>query len=258
MRGYIDHVLALLPFEPAEYTRLGGPGCTYVGHPLIEQKALLRPSADELPLRERASPTLLVMPGSRESEIQRLLPIFGQTLKRLNEAHSFEIILPTLPYLEELVQRKIRTWAVKPVIVAAPSDKHAAMRRARAALVASGTATLELALAGVPMVVAYRVSRLEEFVARRMLKIDKIALPNLILDRDAVPECVQADCSAEMLSEALAPLLSGGTQREGQLKAFDDLALRLNVDAREMPSDRAAKIVLRMAEGARSSAQEAA
>src|SRR5436305_13958685 len=132
------------------------------------------------------------------------------------------------------------------------------MRRARAALVASGSATLELALAGIPMVVAYRVSLIEELIARQMLSIDKIALPNLILGRHAVPECVQADCSAKALTEALAPLLAGRAQREAQLTAFEELASLMNIDAQTMPSHRAAGIVESIAKRARASRKKAA
>ena len=247
MRFYIDHVLALLSFEPAEYERLGGPDCTYIGHPLIEQIAALRPSADELQLREMGPSTLLVMPGSRESEIRRLMPIFGRVVEHMNEAHPLQFVTPTLPHLEHVVRAEARSWAVEPRIISATSDKYAAMRRARAALVASGSATLELALAGVPMVVAYRVSLIEELVARLMLRIDKIALPNLILGKHAVPERVQGDCSAGHLAEALRPLLADGVERAAQLAAFEELVVLMKVDARQPPSDNAAESIERIA-----------
>jgi lipid-A-disaccharide synthase len=247
MRGYVDHVVALLPFEPAEYERLGGPDCTYVGHPLVEQIGDLRANADELQLRETIPSTLVVMPGSRESEIRRLMPVFGSALAQLREGYPLEIILPTLPHLKTLVQAEAQRWPAKVRIITATGEKHAAMRRARVALVASGSATLELALARVPMVVAYRVSLIEEFIARLMLCTDKIALPNLILGRHAVPECVQGECSARHLADTLRPLLAGGVKRDAQLSAFERLVLLVNIDARQSPSDKAAEIVERIA-----------
>jgi lipid-A-disaccharide synthase len=247
MRSYIDHVLALLPFEPAEYARLGGPDCTYIGHPLIEETAALRPSGNESQLREIDQSTLLVMPGSRESEIRRLMPVFGRVVERLNEAHPLQFVTPTLPHLEHVVRAEARTWAVRPRIISSTSDKYGAMRRARAGLVASGSATLELALAGVPMVVAYRVSLVEELVARLMLRTDKIALPNLILGRHAVPECLQGDCSAGHLVEMLRPLLADGVVRAAQLAAFAELAAVMKVDAQQPPSDYGAEIIERTA-----------
>jgi lipid-A-disaccharide synthase len=258
MCGYIDHVLALLPFEPAEYKRLEGPDCTYVGHPLLEQIAALRPNPDEALRRDGSPPILVIMPGSRDSEIRRLMPIFAGVVGRLSEAHRLHFVVPTLPHLEHLVRAEAEKWPAKTRIITTAKGKHAAMRRARAALVASGSATLELALAGVPMVVAYRVSLIEELVARQMLSIDKIALPNLILGRHAVPECVQAECSAKALTQALAPLLAGGGQREAQLTVFEQLALLMNINAQTMPSDRAAGIIESIARGASADKKEAA
>ena len=228
MRGYIDHVLALLPFEPAVYERLGGPDCTYIGHPLVKQIAALRANDGELQQRETVPFTLLVMPGSRESEVRRLMPVFGAATALLE--HPGEIVLATLPDLEPLVRAMAKTWRRRPRIVTRRTDIRAAMRRARAALVASGTATLELALAAVPMVVAYRVSLVEELVARLMLTTDKIALPNLILARHAVPESVQRDCSPERLAAQLAPLLNGGKERDAQLAALQEVSLRMRVE----------------------------
>ncbi len=209
MRRYIDHVLALLPFEPGIYERLGGPACTYVGHPLVE-------------------------------EIRRLMPVFGAAAAGMSE--PLEIVLPTLPSLEPLVWRAAASWPRKPRILIGREETYAAMRRARGALVASGTATLELTLAGVPMVVGYRVSLLEELVARLLLVTDKIALPNLILGRHAVPELVQRDCSPRKLLEALRPLLAGGAKREAQLVALSEVAAQMRADGMT-PSARAAKIV---------------
>ncbi len=102
MRRYVDHVLGLLPFEPEIYRRLHGPPCSYVGHPLIEQIGLLRPGSDEQKRRDQAPPVLLVLPGSRRSEVRHHLPVFGETLGRLSEAGpSFELILPTMPHLRK-------------------------------------------------------------------------------------------------------------------------------------------------------------
>jgi lipid-A-disaccharide synthase len=244
MRGYIDHVLALLPFEPGIYERLGGPACTYVGHPLIEQIKALRPNAEDMRQRERSRPILLVMPGSRESEIRRLMPVFGAAITTIDD--PLEIILPTLPNLEPLVRLAAASWPRRPRIVVGRDETYAAMRVARAALVASGTATLELAVACVPMAVGYRVSFVEELVARLLLLTDNIALPNLILGRRAVPELLQPDCAARNLAAALRPLIAGGVERDAQLLALTEVAARMRTDA-IAPSARAAEIIEKIA-----------
>jgi lipid-A-disaccharide synthase len=172
------------------------------------------------------------------------MPVFGAGIARLRE--PIEIVLPTLPALESLMRAEAGKWRLQPRIVPTRDEKYAAMRRARGALVASGTATLELALAGVPMVVAYRVSRIEEVIARLMLSTDKIALPNLILSRHAVPEFVQGDCSPGNLAETLQRLLAGGGARDAQLAAFQELTSLMDIGSGN-PSDKAAEIIERLA-----------
>ncbi|GBU17179.1 MULTISPECIES: lipid-A-disaccharide synthase [Methylobacterium] len=248
MRPFIDHVMALLPFEPDAHRRLGGPECTYVGHPLIERIADLRPSAAEAAIREGEPPRLVVLPGSRRSEIERLMPVFGETLARVAATLGpIEVELPAVSRHRAMIERLALAWETPVRLVHGEDAKFAAFRSARAALAASGTVTLELALAGVPMVVAYKVSRIEEAIARRLIQVPSIVLPNLILAENAMPEFVQRDCSPETLSASLLPLLAGGLEREQQvasLRRLDDL-MRLPCGGE--PSRSAARLVLDVA-----------
>lgn len=248
MRPFIDHVLALLPFEPDAHRRLGGPDCTYVGHPLIERLAELRPKADEAAAREGTPPTLVILPGSRRSEIERLMPVFGATLDLLVQRYGpIDAVLPAVTRHRAMIERLALSWSRPVTIVHGEVAKYAAFRRSRAALAASGTVTLELALAGVPMVVAYKVSRLEEAVARRLIQVPTIVLPNLILGENAMPEFIQAECTPGRLGEAMLPLLKGGEARDAQVRSLQriDGAMRLAGD--DEPSRKAARIVLSMA-----------
>jgi lipid-A-disaccharide synthase len=253
MRSYVDHVLALLPFEPRAHQRLGGPPCTYVGHPLLEQLAELRPSPQEAQRRLAEPPVVLVFPGSRDGEIRRLLATFGQALAILAAGRPPpEIVLPTLPHLRERITAATADWPLRPRIVIESKDKQAAFRVARAALAKSGTVTLELALAGVPMVAAYKVSWLEEIVARLAIQVPSAILPNLILEDNVVPEFLQRDCRPQNLANALVPLMAPGPQRLRQIDAFTRLDAVMRLDAiqdggSESPSRRAAGIVLRLA-----------
>jgi len=245
MRPFIDHVLALLPFEPEAHRRLGGPACTYVGHPLIERLHELRPDADEMAARAASPPTLVILPGSRRSEIERLMPVFGATLARLTQRFGpIEAVLPAVTRHRALIERLARGWDTPVRLVHGEAAKHAAFRRARAALAASGTVTLELALAGVPMVVAYKVSRIEEAVARRLIQVPTIVLPNLILGQNAMPEFIQADCTAPNLVEALTPLLSNGAARDTQVAALSRIDGLMRLPGGDEPSRSAARIVL--------------
>lgn len=245
MRAYVDQVLALLPFEPAAMARLGGPPTDYVGHPLSERVAELRPNADEARRRISDPPILLVLPGSRSGEIRRMTKMFGDTLALLAaRTGPFEAVVPAVPRLVGAVRAAVASWPVPVRIVTETDGKRAAFRQARAALTKSGTSTLELALAGVPMVGAYRVSTVEAVVARLLVKSPSAILANLVLGENVVPEFLQWHCSPEKLAAALEPLLSDSPERQYQLAAFARLDGIMEVGA-ALPSDRAASLILR-------------
>ena len=244
MVSYIDHVMALLPFEPEAYRRLRGPPCTYIGHPLIDQLASLRPNAEERARREAENPLLLVLPGSRRSEVRHHMAIFGETLALLSaEGIAFEPVLPTTPQLEEIIRENVKGWQVQPRIAVTEAEKRTAFRSARAALAKSGTVTLELALAGVPMVAAYRVGAVEAFILRRAIKVQSVILANLVLGKEVVPEFLQENCTAEALAKSLREVLTDTPLRQRQIEAFATLDSVLSTGGAP-PSLRAAEIVL--------------
>ena len=244
MRRYVDHVLALLPFEPEAYQRLRGPPCSYVGHPLVEQIGALRPDAAEQARRDQSPPVLLVLPGSRRGEIRHHMAVFGETLGRL-QAHgvAFAPVLPTMPHLQQAVEAGVKDWPVQPRIVVGEQDKRAAFRIAHAALVKSGTVTLELALAGVPMVAAYQVGNAEAWVLRRAIRVSSIILANLVIGDNVVPEFVQEGCTAEKLAVPLAEIIQDSALRRRQIEAFAKLDTIMSTGD-QPPSVRAADIVL--------------
>ncbi|MDB5637726.1 MAG: lipid-A-disaccharide synthase [Bradyrhizobium sp.] len=244
MCGYVDHVLALLPFEPEAYSRLRGPPCSYVGHPLTEQIGSLRPSGNEQTRRDAPPPVLLVLPGSRRSEVRHHMAVFGETLARLtDEGVAFELILPTMPHLQEAVADGVRSWKVAPRIVIGEQEKRAAFRIARAALAKSGTVTLELALAGVPMVTAYRTGAVEAWILLRAINLQSVILANLVVGENVVPEFLQQDCTPEKLSQALREVLGDSPARRRQVEAFAKIDAIMST-GNQSPSVRAADIVL--------------
>jgi len=243
MRGYVDHVLALLPFEPEEYQKLGGPPCSYVGHPLTEQLASLRPNAPEQARRDATPPVLLVLPGSRRSEIRHHLALFGAALGQLDKQMTFELVLPTMQHLESMVREGVADWPVVPRIAVGEIEKRAAFRRARAALAKSGTVTLELALSGIPMVTAYRVGAAEAFILRRAIRVSSVILANLVIGSEIIPEFLQENCTPDNLAQALAEVLTDTPERLRQLVAFATLDAKMSTGD-QPPSVRAADIVL--------------
>ena len=228
MTGYVDHVMALLPFEPEVHLRLGGPPCTYVGHPLIERLADWQ-AIDPEPLAQRlglslTKPVLVVLPGSRRSEIERLMQPFGATIERLMAmGRQPEVIIPAVPYMRALIDEQIRRWSLRPHIVETEGDKIAAFKLATVALAASGTVTLELALAGAPMVVAYQVDRLSAQL-QFLIKTPHFALANLVLDERAFPEFIQVDCTPEKLSNSLIQVMEDDETRKRQFAALARIA----------------------------------
>lgn len=243
MRRSIDRILAVFPFEPEVHRRLGGPPCVYVGHPLLAQLGELRPSPEEERGRGE-TPLVLALPGSRRQEIRRLGPVFGSALEQVSKQQGpFEVVLPTLPQLADEITAVTAEWAIRPRIVVSEADKHAAFRRAKAALAASGTVTLELALSGIPHVAAYRISLVEGLIARMVLDVPSVILANLVLGELVVPEFLQTQCTAANLARALADILDDTPARRRQQDAFRRLDTILG-SGDAVPSERAAGAVL--------------
>jgi len=257
MRAYVDQVLAILPFEPAVHLRLGGPPCSYVGHPLIERIAELRPSAEEARRRLADPPQILALPGSRPNEIRRLTGIFGAAIERLRaRIGAMDLVIPTVPNIASQLREAVAGWTVQPRIVTTPAEKWSAFRTARAALAASGTVTLELALAGVPMVAAYRLHFVEAVIARLIrlqARLPSVILANLVVGENVVPELLQEDCTPAQLAAALEPLIGDSAQRRRQLEAYGRLDHIMGIGA-AAPSAKAAAIVLDIARRGRSRA----
>ena len=247
LAGRVDRLLALLPFEPDFFRKLG-VDCTYVGHPVLEDAA--QPlSADEGRTRLKLAPDsqpVLVMPGSRAGLAGRMLPVFLEAVSRLAvQRPGLEILLPTVPGTETLVRAATAGWKVKHRVLSTPDERRAAFAAASAALTISGTATLELAVAGVPMVVGYRVNRMTEFMVRRMIEVPHVAMPNLILGRLAVPEKLQDECQPDILAAELERQL---TNPQPQRDALNEVCVRLGLEEMRatgiLPSDKAARVVL--------------
>lgn len=247
MKPYVDHVLCILPFEVKELERLGGPPGTYVGHRLMHDAGVLAAAkAQDLP-RDLAADrvkTLLVLPGSRRGEVRRLLESFGETVSLLrSRGHRLRLILPTVPHVAELIRAGVTRWDEKPEIILDPQRKWQAFGKADAALIASGTVSLELALADVPMISCYRLDPVARTAAPYLVSVWSALLPNLISDRALVPEFYNEYVKPNNLCRQLEALFADGGMRAWQKQGFDEIRRRM---ATEKPSgDIAAGVVLR-------------
>ena len=246
MRPYIDHVLAVLPFEPEVMERLGGPPTTYVGHRLASD-------ADVLAVRRRqvekqaagsdpAAATCLLLPGSRASEISRLLPAFGETAQELRSRHpQMRFLLPTVSRQEDLVRRITASWAVRPEISVGAEAKWRAFAQADAAIAASGTVILELALAGIPVVSTYKADWIIRLMHKR-IKIWTAAIPNLVADYPVVPEYLNEAVRPGALARWVERLSEPTPEREAMLAGFRTVWQRMETE--RPPGETAAGIVL--------------
>ncbi len=249
--GLWDELLCLLPFEAAFFAGHGIPA-RFVGHPVLESGA---DQGNAARFRARhglsaAAPVLVLMPGSRRSEAGRLLPVYGATVALL--AARFPAIVPVVPVagaVAETVRRATAGWPVKPLIVTDLADKHDAYAAAAAALTKSGTSTLELALAGVPMAVTYRVNPLTAAIARRLIRVKHVAMVNLLAGRLVVPELLQQDCRPDRLAATLAGLLDDAAAAAAQRAAFRAVIATL-APPRGLPSAAAAAEVLAVLDAA--------
>jgi len=177
--------------------------------------------------------------------VRRMLPVFGEAVHLAAKSAPIEIVLPTVPHLARRIAEATADWQIRPRIVVDQEEKWAAFRSARAALAASGTVTLELAVAGVPTVVAYKVSLLEELVARLMIKGHTVVLANLVLGENIMPESLQRDATPESLAAALVSIVEPSDQRQRQLAAFRKIDDIMGI-GREAPAALAADVVLRV------------
>jgi lipid-A-disaccharide synthase len=246
MRPHVDHILCLLPFEAAELQRLGGPPGTYVGHRLTQDEGVkLASSMQDAPrdLSGDREKTLLLLPGSRKGEVRSLIGVFGETVSVLrSRGHRMRLLLPTVPHVAGAIEAAVSGWEEKPEIILDQARKWQAFGEADAALIASGTVSLELALAGVPSVSSYRLDPVARLI-QRLVTVWSALLPNLIADRPIVPEFYNQYVRPENLARHIEALWADSALRAWQKDGFAEVASRMRTDR---PSGEiAAEIVLR-------------
>jgi lipid-A-disaccharide synthase len=243
---WYDHLLTLLPFEPPYFERVG-LAASFVGHPVVESgagrgdavrfRAAHAIADDEL--------VLAVLPGSRAGEVRHLSPVFGEALRRLErEIGPFRVAVPTVATVADLVARSVADWPGRPLVLRGTAAKYDAFAASRAALAASGTVALELALAGVPMAVAYRLNRLTETLLDRILKVQQANLVNLLLGRRVVPEHWRRGCAPGPIASSLVGLIRDEAVRSAHLAAYSEAVERLRAPGGLSPSGAAADRIL--------------
>ncbi len=243
---FLDHILTLLPFEPP-YFEKHGLESTFVGHPVVER--LSRRGNGEIFLQKHGirgtQPILCLLPGSRMSEISRLLKKFCETATIvLQRRPDTVIVVPTLPHLKKHLEKFFVGKGINPILIDRNEDKFDCFSASTAALAASGSVSLELAITDTPHIIAYKMSPISAWIARKMVKTSYANLVNIILDRPVVPELLQERCEVEIISKEILELLESKDARASQLMYFREALIKVGLGDPESPSQKAAKAVL--------------
>ena len=245
---FLDHLLTLLPFEPP-YFEKHGLGASFVGHPIVEQSSS---RGDALCFREKyhirpEQPILCMLPGSRMSELSRLLEKFSETADIvLQDQHQAVIVIPTLPHLKEYIEKFFTGKGINPLVITGHAEKMDAFAASRVAIAASGTVTLELALNDTPHIIAYKLSPISAWIARKFIKTPYVNLINILLRRPVVPELLLEDCEPGPMSRAVLRLMQDKEARSAQLVDFRQSLIKLGLGDPVLPSDKAADAVLKV------------
>ena len=237
MAKYIDHVLALFPFEKSLLME-SGLSCDFVGHPIVSQQTAKPKEVNDFRNKFNLGKRkiILILPGSRITEVKRLIRIFEKTLDLVNHKFpEFALVIPTTKTVESLVKEFTKTWSNKPIILtnnnysheAYNSYKRAVFKEATVALAASGTVSLELAVNSVPMVIAYDVNFLSRIILKFLLKINTVTLVNIVAETDAVPEFLGANCQPAVIAGAIIELLNSHELRGKQIESHEICMARL-------------------------------
>ena len=244
------HLLALFPFEPPYFERIGLP-CSFVGHPLLEagiEQADARRFRAKYAIPDHQQ-IVVVLPGSRRSELTVLLKDFGESLQRLKATHpDVKVVIPAVPHLVETIKAACASWAYAPLITTGDEDKYDAFKAATLALAASGTVALELGLAQTPAIIAYRIHPFTYAIYRHLIKVKFANLVNIMADEMAVPEFIQNNCTPEKISAMLTQMLDNPALREKQLQTLAKVHNWLSPTGGLSPSEKAAEVVIATAQ----------
>jgi lipid-A-disaccharide synthase len=245
MARWYDHLMALLPFEPPYFTAVG-LSCGYVGHSVVESGA---DRGDGAAFRRRHAipddaPLLTMLPGSRRGEVSKLLPVFAEVAQRIAQTHpDLRVVVPTTANVAEMVEAALASWPLATIVLRGVAEKYDAFAASNAALAASGTVALELAMAKLPTVITYRINPITHAYVDRVVKVDYANLINVVLGREAVPELLQYDCTPEKLTAAVTRLIDDKAAASEQIAAGQE-ALKVLGYGGVSPALRAADEVL--------------
>lgn len=246
MYKYIDLLLTLFPYEPKYFTPYN-LSAVFVGHPVIESARTSKIGKEEFRKKHNipdSNHIMLILPGSRHNEVERLLPDFLEVVRNMHKNHlDFSYVLPTVSTVAERVKKAVEESSLPITVVEGEDERRAAFQNADVAVAASGTVALELAIADVPHVVAYKVPKVTEWLVRRFLHIQFVNLTNILLGYEVVPELLQQDCNPHTIMQYIEQFLAKESLYKRQMENFEKLRKFLGL-GEQTPSDNAALVIL--------------
>ena len=246
MYKYIDLLLTLFPQEPKYFTPYNLQ-TEFVGHPVIESEVVNGVKGDfkkrhHIPEENRL---LLVLPGSRHNEVERLLPTFLEVVKQLHERYNdFSFVIPTVSTVAAQVKEMVKQSDLPIEIVEGTKERHDAFKSGDVAIAASGTVALELAIVDVPHIIAYKVPKLTEWLARHFIHIQFVNLSNILLGKEIVPELLQQDCCVEKIMYYVEQFMKHKPVYNQQMDGFEKVRKLLGM-GQQTPSDNAAEAIIK-------------
>ena len=239
-----DYLLCFFPFEP-KYFEKYGLKCFVVGHTAIKNVVGDKKRFLKKYNISKNDVILTLLPGSRKQMAQRLLPVYRDVVDELyKKIPNLKVVIPTTETIDYFIFSETRNWKYEPLVIKGKQERYDAFMASRASLCISGTAVLELCVAKVPTVVAYKISRLSYAIAKHFVKIKNVTLPNIIMNKTVVPEFIQDDCSVENLTRAVLKAIMNKKYRESQIENYNEVLKKMNFNDKISPSDKAARAVL--------------
>lgn len=245
-----DHLIAILPFEPEYFKEVGLP-CTYVGHPITENKFFLNESNFKQVKNIANNDKLIsIMPGSRKSEVKKMLPIFLRTIRYLNtqnlNCENIKIAVPIVPSVKQEVTNILEKYEFEYFLIEDEPEKISCLKDSDFAIVKSGTGSFEVAMCGCPMVIAYKVSAISHILIKMMVKIKYANLVNIIADEEIIPELLQYECKPAQIAKKINFLFSNNKTMEHQIEKSKEIVNWLGFEETPRPSERVANLIIKI------------
>ena len=243
-RGMKDFAYQILNYKE-QYFQKYGLKTFFVGHPALQNVVGDKNRFLEKYNFKNTDTIITLLPGTRQQMAEKLLPIFSDVVDNLRETiPNLKVVIPTIKNMEYFIFDKTRFWKVDPLIITGKQNRYDAFFASDVALAISGTSVLELAISKTPTVVAYKLSPITYAIAKHLVKIQNVTLPNIIMGKRIIPEFIQDECNAENLTKAILKILMNKEYKKHYTENYEKMIDKLSGESPTSSSDKAAEVIL--------------